>query len=268
MIRRASAQRFDRPAENGRTEPLRMTVETADDVEHDVFVKVSSGRECSVEGLMNEMLGVLLAADLGLPVNEPFFVELDPNFIEAVARPGIRERLAASCPLAFASKAAGQQWRRWIPSDKIAATQVELALGVIAFDGFVGNSDRGPRNPNLLVRDLVWRVIDHEGAFGFRTKLFPRCEPWKLGNLELLRRFGEDSEHVFARLLARRDDLDFTGLRARWSGLSDARLAQYDATLPDEWEAVRPNLAEAILHLKQVRDNIDLCLTELKRVLT
>lgn len=55
---------------------------------------------------------------------------------------------------------------------------------------------------------------------------------------------------------------------ARWSGLSDARLAQYDATLPGEWEAARPMLAEAIRHLKQVRDNIDLCLAELKRVLT
>jgi hypothetical protein len=268
MIRRASPLRFDRPAENGRTEPLRMTVETADDVEHEVFVKVSSGRECSVEGLMNEMLGSLLAADLGLPVNEPFLVELDPDFIQSVVRPDIRARLATSCPLAFASKAAGQQWRRWVPSDKIAAAQVELALGVIAFDGFIANSDRGPRNSNLLVRDLDWRVIDHEGAFCFRTKLFPRCEPWKLGNLDLLRRYGEDSEHVFARLLAKRDDLDFTGLRARWSGLSDARLAQYDATLPEEWEAERPNLAGAILHLKQVRDNIDLCVTELKRVLT
>ncbi|CAH1666264.1 MULTISPECIES: HipA family kinase [unclassified Chelatococcus] len=245
-----------------------MSVFTQDDAEHEVFVKVSSGKECSVEGLMNEMLGALLASDLGLPVNEPFFVELDPDFIQSVVRPEIRTRLSASCPLAFASKAAGQQWRRWIASDKIVESQVELALGVIAFDGFIANNDRGPRNSNLLVRDLDWRVIDHETAFGFRTKLFPRCEPWKLGNLALLCRYGQDSEHIFARLLAGRDDLDFPALRARWSALSDARLAQYEATLPEEWEVVRPNLAEAIRHLKQVRDNIDLCLAELKRVLT
>jgi hypothetical protein len=269
LIRRATPLRYDRPAESGRTKPLRIAVETDDGVEHDVVLKPSSGPECSVESLISEMLGSLLAADLDLPVNEPYLVELTPEFVASVAPAPVRQRLDQSCPVAFASEHAGTQWRRWLPSDKIVSNQVGTALGIVAFDAFVGNSDRSPRNPNLLVRDLAWRMIDHESAFRFKMMLFARCEPWVVGNLELLRRNGQDSEHIFAKQLAKsRDQLNFGPVRDLWSGLSDARLAQYDATLPAEWEDTRPHLAEALDHLKKVRDNIDLCLNELKRVLS
>lgn len=268
MIRRALPQRFDRETENGRTEPLRVSVVTDDDVEHEVVMKLSAGRECSVEGLMNEMLGSLLAADLGLPVNEPFFVELDTDFTQSVVRTDIRDRMKNSCTVAFASEVAGSQWRRWIPSDKLASSQIEMATSVLAFDGFIANGDRSPRNSNLLVKDMSWRLIDHESAFGFRMRLFPKCEPWKQGNLEMMKRYGQDSEHVFAKQLCGRRDLLFDRVRDLWSGLSDARFAQYDTILPTEWEECRPILAEAIRHLKQVRDNIEACLKELERVLS
>jgi hypothetical protein len=43
-------------------------------------MKVSSGIELGVECLMKEMLGSLIAADVGLSVQEPLFVFLDPEF--------------------------------------------------------------------------------------------------------------------------------------------------------------------------------------------
>lgn len=233
MIRAAKLNRYDRRTENGRTHPLRVAVQTEDEAEHDVVLKVSGGPENSIEGLANEMLGALLAADLGLPVSEAFFVEIEPDFIASLPDEALRLRLEASSPIAFGSKHVGSQWRPWLPSDRLAQSQIDLAIGVLAFDGFVGNNDRNPRNPNMLVKDQDWRLIDHEGAFGFRMKLFPRCEPWQQGNLGLLCRYGEDSEHIFARQLSGRDDLNFAPIKARWEDLSDARLAQYDAVLPD-----------------------------------
>ncbi|PDT12928.1 HipA family kinase [Rhizobium sp. M1] len=268
MIRVADLIRFDRKTDNGRTEPLRVTVATADGEEHEAIMKLSSGAECSIEGLANEMLGSLLAADLGFPVNEPFLVQIAPDFAAIVPDIALRNRLLASSPVAFASMDAGKQWRRWSPSDKVRSGQIGLALAVLSFDAFIGNNDRSPINANLLVKDQSWRLIDHESAFRFRPKLFPRCEPWKTGNLELLKRYGEDSEHIFTKQLAGRDDLDFTAIRTKWADLSDARLAQYEATLPEEWEEFRPIFAQAISHLKQVRDQIDNCIEELKRVLS
>jgi hypothetical protein len=111
--------------------------------------------------------------------------------------PEIRNRLANSSPLAFASVDAGKQWRGWNASDKVSSSQEADALAIIAFDAFIGNSDRSPVNPNLLVKDRAWRLIDHEAGFSFRLKLFPRCQPWVVGNLSGMIKTGTRSEHVF-----------------------------------------------------------------------
>ena len=246
-----------------------MTVVTDDDhCEHEVFMKVADGRELSVEGLMNEMLGSLLAGDLSLPMVQPLFVDIDDAFTRSVADDGIRERLSTSCRTAFATVAAGSQWRGWNSTDRIAASQMQLALSILAFDCFVANPDRRPSNPNLLVKGSEWRLIDHEAAFGFRMKLFPTCAPWQQGNLTAIRRVGTDSEHLFASRLARADALNYDDIRAKWIDLSNERLIAYDALLPDEWAATRPFLTDALIHLKRVRDNIDACLGELRRVLS
>jgi len=268
MIRRAVPIGFTRVAETGRTKPLRVTVLTDDSTEHEVIMKVSSGIELGIEGLMNEMLGSLLAADVGLSVQEPFFVDLSAGFSASMPTPELRSRLAGSSPLAFASADAGKQWRGWNASDRVSSSQEAGALATLAFDAFIGNSDRSPANPNLLVKDQDWRLIDHEAAFSFRMKRFPKCEPWVVGNLSGMIQAGTRSEHVFSSHLARRNTLSFGAIKASWSGLSDARLAQYEAILPDEWASVRPHLNEAIHHLRKIRDTIDPCLRELERILS
>jgi len=231
-------------------------------------MKVSSGIELGKEGLMNEMLGSLVAADVGLLVQEPFFVELNTEFCASIPAPEIRARLEASSSLAFASLDAGKQWRSWNSSDRVSAAQESYALATMAFDAFIGNSDRSPQNPNLLVKDQAWRLIDHEEGFSFRLKLFPRCEPWVIGNLSGMIAVGARSEHIFASHLAGRNTLSFEPIKVSWSDLSDVRLAQYDAILPDEWTNVRPQFAEALDHLRKIRDTLDLCLTELQRILS
>lgn len=268
MIRRATPVGFSRLADVGRTKPLRVTVMCDDGTEHEAIMKVSSGIELGTEGLMNEMLGSLIAADVGLSVQEPFFVELSSEFCASVPSPEIRARLQASSSLAFACLDTGKQWRGWNASDKVTPAQEALALATMAFDAFIGNSDRSPSNPNLLVKDQAWRLIDHESGFSFRLKLFPRCQPWTMGNLSGMTATGTPGEHVFASHLARRNALSFVPIKAAWEALSDARLAQYDATLPHEWDATRPRLAEALDHLRKIRDAIDPCLVELKRILS
>ncbi|WP_421930235.1 HipA family kinase [Nitratireductor rhodophyticola] len=236
--------------------------------EHEIVLKVSDGPECSIEGLANELIGSLLAADLGLPVCKPFLVRIDRDFLEAVTDPSLKMRLQNSCPVAFGSEHAGVQWRRWLPSDRLSRNQIDQAISVLAFDGFIGNSDRSPRNSNMLVKDQLWRLIDHESAFRFRMKLFPRCEPWSPGNLAMMCNYGADSEHIFAQQLSGKRELDLTPIRAQWADLSDVRLAQYDAVLPSEWDGVRPFITEALEHIKRVRDQIDHCIREVERVLS
>lgn len=268
MIRRAIPTGFSRQADTGRTKPLRIALATEDGEECEAVLKVSVGIELGVEGLMNEVLGALVAADVGLPVPEPFFVELTAEFCDSVSIPDVRARLQASCPIAFASRDTGKQWRSWNAADRVSVAQEGTALATMAFDAFIGNSDRSPGNPNLRVKDQDWRLIDHESGFSFRLKLFPPCQPWTPGNLSGMMTIGARSEHVFASHLSGKGALSFGPIKAAWAGLSDARLAQYDAILPQEWEPARSPLTEALDHLRKVRDSIDPCLTELQRILS
>lgn len=118
MIRRAVPTRFDRPAEAGRNIPFLVVVETSDGAEHELFLKASSRPELGIEGLANEALAACLAGDLGLPINEPFLVELDPAWIDAISDLETREMLQRSSAVAFASEAAGPQWRIWSAADR------------------------------------------------------------------------------------------------------------------------------------------------------
>ncbi|MET4181717.1 hypothetical protein ABIB94_003818 [Bradyrhizobium sp. JR7.2] len=268
MIRRATAIGFSRQAAPGRTEPLRVTVMTDDGVEHEAVMKISTGMELGTEALMNEMLGSLLAADVGLTIQEPFFVQLSTEFCDSIPFPAIKARLTSSCPLAFACLDAGKQWRGWNATDRISPAQEAAAVSIMAFDAFTGNSDRRPGNPNLLVKDQAWRLIDHENSFSYRLRLFPRCQPWVVGNLAGMIAPGSPGEHIFASHLIGRETLSFAPIKASWLDLSDARLAQYDAMLPAEWDATRPHLLEALDHIRRVREAVDPCLTELQRILS
>ncbi|MBX7248928.1 MAG: hypothetical protein K1X35_07725 [Caulobacteraceae bacterium] len=268
MIETVEAVRILGEAEQGRTRPLRAAVETATGV-REVYLKIP-GQHLPVEGLVNEMLGSLLAGDLNLPTPQPYFVRIPPELLEALEGPtDIKARLADAPNTLFGSLDAGSTWRRWNTTDYVAAEVQGIAVQAFAFDAFVANPDRHPGNPNVMKSKGDGRVllIDHENAFGYRMKLFPPFRPWELGNLAPMAVRGAESEHVFYGGLAGKPDLDFEGVERMWSRLSDIRFGEYDALLPMEWEAERPRLQEAITQLKQVRDRMPECLQELRRVL-
>jgi hypothetical protein len=264
MIRDAVPVRFDRPAESGRTQPLRVTVETPDGEQHEIFLKASASPGLGIEGLANEALAACLAGDLGLPINEPFLVKLNEDWIASVPDPAIRQTLHESVPIAFGSKAAGTQWKLWSPSDLLTSDMHPLALAILAFDAFIENDDRRPNNSNCLVKGGEFRIIDHELAFRIRQKLFPQPEPWRQG---YMRRLVAPDGHVFGSKL-KGQSLDFAPLRVAWSGLPDERFEGYLSALPVEWAAANDAMEAALTHLRTVRDRIDDCLAELQRALT
>jgi hypothetical protein len=268
LIRRGAAVRFDRVAECGRNEPLRVLVEMDDDgSELEVFLKPSGRPEVGIEGMANELLAACVAGHVGLPVCEPVVVELSPEWIASIPSVSLREMLKRSCPLAFASRSAGDGWRRWTREDRLGGERRPLALGIFAFDVFTENVDRLVSNPNLLIRGDEFRIIDHELCFGLRMKLFPRPEPWREGYLEARVAPGGDA-HVFGQLLKGDRYIDIPALRPAWESLSDEVLTDYGAMLPPEWSEAANAVTDGLTHLAQVRDRIDECLTEVKRALT
>jgi hypothetical protein len=264
MIRQAAAVRFDRLADSGRNLPLRVGVETSDSQEHEVFLKASGRPGLGVEGLANEAVAACLAADLGLPINEPFLVELDEAWIESIPDDPTKQMLRASERVAFASKSAGPQWKIWSDVDDLNADRRSMALAVLAFDAYIANDDRRMGNSNCLVKGNEFRIIDHELVFRIRQKLFPRAEPWKAGNLE---RLVQPEGHIFGAKLKGRTP-DFAPVLRVWCDLSDVRLQNYLSTLPNEWASAMDAMEQAVAHIRNVRDRIDDCIAELQRALT
>jgi hypothetical protein len=264
LVRRARPIRFDREAETGRNRPLRIAVVTDDGVEHEVFLKMSGRPELGVEGLANELLAAVLAGDLGLPICEPFLVELSTSWIDAIPDKATQEALRASEPVAFASKAAGRQWKPWAAGDLLTPGREAAALEVFAFDAYIENDDRrvGP-NPNCLVDGPHFRIIDHELAFRIRQKLFPAPAPWRAGYLE---RLTAPDGHIFGAKLKGRE-LDFNSVRQAWVAISPERLEEYAASMPREWDGAADAMKAALDHLQEVNRRIEECLAELERAL-
>jgi hypothetical protein len=267
MIRRATIVRFDREVTAGRNRPFLAGLETHDGEEVDAFVKITHRcRELREEALANETISALLAGDLALPVNEPFLVDITPEFIISIEQdlPQLANDLRNSNPVTFASRAAGTQWVGWSQADTIAQQNRQVALEIFAFDAFVENSDRRLDNPNLLKRGDELRIIDHELAFCIAMQLFPPATPWINGNLN---RLIQPGGHLFARFLAGKNGLDIQAVHQKWSDLSDVRIDEYTSALPAEWNCVGDKIASALSHIRDVRDRIDDCIVELERVL-
>lgn len=267
MITRADAIRFDRLAEQGRNEPLRVTVEADDGTEIEVFLKPSGRPEIAIEGMANEMFAALIAGHLGLPVCEPIEVHMSAEWIASIQSKAIRDVLSQSCPIAFGSRAAGNGWRRWTGEDRLLGARRPMALGIFLFDAFIENKDRVVSNPNLLVRGDAFRIIDHELCFRLRQCLFPRPEPWRAGYLQDAIQ-PTTRGHVFGALLRGDRFLDLAEWRPTWINLSDDALDDYAASLPTQWAAAGDAIQDALTHLRVVRDRIDDCLAEVERALT
>ncbi len=61
--------------------------------------------------------------------------------------------------------------------------------------------------------------------------------------------------------------IDYDQIKASWNALSDDQIASYESALPLEWGGVSNSVKDALTLVKDARDNIDGCLSEIKRVL-
>lgn len=263
-IRRALAIEFARVAQGGRNDPLMIRVETDDGAQHDVYLKPSGRPEIAVTGMVCELLGAMLAGDLGIAVNEPFLVEIDEAFIRSIPDEGIRALLRRSSPLAFGSKSAGPQWRDWSAGDIVTDALKQSALQIFAFDVMIENFDRTVQRPNLLIKGNEIRVIDHETAFKFGLIIGEKAEPWRQGYCHKHLHRGC---HVLGQGLKGKV-LDFAPLSAVWSALSPISFMRYAGGVPSEWAEGMKTVRDAERHLTQVHEQFDGCLVELKRALT
>jgi hypothetical protein len=262
MLKRITPIQYDRPTTRGRTEPSFITCELNDGTTVEVVAKFSAGCDQGETNLVREVIAACLAGDLGLPIPEPFLIDLPGDWIETVPDARRKAIIQSSSPVAFGSKYAGNGFSAWNSGNLISDIMLPTAAAIFTFDAIIQNPDRRAENPNCLVRGGDVRIFDHELAFSHGLMIGWR-PPWVLGSLKPLETNGN---HIFRSCLKGRP-IDFAAIRAVWTGLSDARINDYEKAIPPEWVNAAAVVASASKLIRDARDNIDACLTEVKRVL-
>ena len=267
MVVRLAADEFIRQATSGRTRPILTLCESESEKPLEVFCKVSAGCLEGVTSLAREVLASCLAADLNLPVPQPYLVEISSDLVSAVTDIDMRHRLQNSCAVGFGSARVENQFSAWTTGHRVTDAMLPSALGTILFDAAIQNSDRRVSNPNCLVSGHDLRLIDHELAFPSSSQLLNPVAPWKMGGTQWL--CGVDG-HIFCRdlkLNQKRRLLNFGPLRTLWCSISDARLEGYRAIIPQEWATALWAVDEGLKQIQHARDNFDGIIAEIGRVL-
>jgi hypothetical protein len=263
MLTRITAIEHQKPMASGRTHPSRLVCEAAEGSTIEVVAKFSAGCDWKEASLAREAVAACLAVDLGLPIPEAFLVDIPAELAGTVADREQRARIEASSPVAFGSRLMTGGYAVWHSETHIDETMLPVAAAILVFDALVNNVDRRAGNPNCLVRGNEIRIFDHELAFTHGVTLGWK-PPWVLGALKALETPGF---HIFREGLSGRE-IDFAPIRAAWTGLSDDRITAYETGLPGEWSSAAAVVKSAVALIRDARDNIDACLTEVKRVLT
>lgn len=172
--------------------------------------------------LVAELVAGTLGQSLGLPIPALDILTLDATFGRTEQDSEIRHLLAASAGsnvgVAYLGGAIG--------FDPAAgrAPAGDLASAIVAFDAFIMNVDRTPRNPNLLWwQDELW-LIDHGAAMYWH-------HDWASGTTGADRPFAQIRDHV---LLPYADRIEASGA-ALIRRLDDDTLRAAVARVPDDW---------------------------------
>lgn len=264
MLKLITAIRFDRRMTSGKTWPCLLAGVSTDGQEVEVVAKFSAGCERKVGGLVAEAIGAMLAADLDLPVPEPYLVEFDTDLANML--PGheaeLAARLRASVPMAFGLAKLPPGFAV-LPKDKAIPQSLRAqAAEIFAFDALVQNPDRRPENPNCLLDGRSFAIFDHELAF-LTEGVIGWQPPWKPGGLDI---YKGTNRHIFFSSLQGKN-LDFSRIEGAWRAISDARLCEYRQSLPITWSDGRATAENALSYIAQVRENIVSALAEVRRVL-
>ena len=249
MLKTVLATRFIKRMTNGRTLPCLIECEDGDGKALELVVKYSGKLFENEKNLAIEAIVAMLAADLGLPVAEPFVVKLEPCFIELVPEIEVKQAMEKSCIFAF-GLAHVKHYSAWTNGQMIPKELTKTASEVAVFDQIVRNTDRRPENPNCLFLDTNVLIFDHELTF---AQILFWVEPWKENGLSVL---SSREYHIFAGPYFEQAPLDFERFILAWEAISDNRFEEYKNALPPSWVYDETEIDKIMTYLKQVRTNI------------
>jgi HipA-like kinase len=220
--RRVRATRYVTPFREGGSLPG--LVEADDD---GLYVVKFHGAAQGPKALVAELLAGELGRSLGLPVPEIVLIDIDPALAPAEPDWAVKELLDRSPGLNLGIDFLPGSLTYNPAAD--ARPDPAWAADVVWFDSLITNTDRSPRNPNLLVWHRRPWLIDHGASLFIH-------HTWKDPDAHALRPLPTIGDHVllpFAGPIAEAHD--------RLAPLvTEDRLRALVALVPDAWLALHP----------------------------
>ncbi|MFC4861210.1 HipA family kinase [Pseudomonas sp. MAHUQ-62] len=263
MFRKVYAVRLERPAGNGRNKACFLTCMDLSGQQFDVLAKLEALCESGIGTLIREALASFLAVDLGLPIPEPVLVEFPTAFRAGSNNQEYDQALQRGSRFAFGCMKLPAGFRIIAPAAPLEEHLIQSAAEIFVFDTLIANVDRAPVRPNCLTTGELVSIIDHDMAFLMHAILFWKA-PWDFGGGESL---SAADRHIFWSQVKQRN-LNFERLKGALQNISDDRLDEYLAALPDEWMSRGKEIAQEIAsYIKRLRENADEAFAEVQRVL-
>jgi hypothetical protein len=254
----------------GKTAPSLVTCSRPDGSVVELVVKFAGGCEDGIGSLLREAVAALMAADLDLPVPEPFLVKVEADFVATIPETDERRRQAkrnaeASCGWNFGSKRLPPGFSAILKERPIPQALVAAAAEILAFDTFIANPDRTVANPNCQSNGRTFGIFDHELAF--RTEgVLGWKQPWVKGGISFPKGQPDRLRHVFLDEL-RGSDLNFGRFAGAFDVLTDERLSEYRAALPVEWIGDGGDIGRILSYVRELKQNVDGAISNLTEAL-
>jgi hypothetical protein len=247
--------RFIRAMSNGRTKPFLLECEDSTGNIIELVVKCSAGCFEKEKNLALEAIAAMLAADLNLPVPEPFLVKIEPEFTNIIDNAEIKQHVTNSSIYAFGSRFTSglSVW----PNGQLIPDHMALkAAEIFVFDAIIINSDRRPENPNCLFSGSQVAIIDHELTF---MKVLFWKEPWMADGFDDL---SFRDKHIFAKQYYINPVENLDRFINAWETLPETRFRSYKNALPIEWledesfvDGIIEYLQTAKYNIRKIADN-------------
>lgn len=205
------------------------------------MVKLRGHPQIAPGALASEAICSLFAADLDLPLQQPYRIQIDREFAVTVPDLVLRPIIESSAGLNFGSKRWGTGYTIWPRDQNLPRAMRRTAMEIFAFDGLIQNADRRAVNPNCVFLGDDFLLYDHEAAFSNFLALFAK-PPWEPSGLDYLK------DHIFRDTL-RGQPLELDRLQGAFEALDAARFQTYVDASPAEWDGEAVTRAKAAEHL-------------------
>lgn len=270
--------RFLRRATSGRARPPMVTLSNSSGTLVEAYLKSPAFHEKkSPVCLEREWFASHLARDLRLPCAKIVPVEVTSELIRMAAEVfqddgsmlqgaiPISKSLQNGPDLLIGSISLGTGWSEWTPVAPASINQLKMAAEIYFFDTLVQNWDRVIHNPNLLIKNDLYGMIDQEESFveavGLEVERSYQSKPWMENGVA--NHSGEFEEHPLWKKIKNRRGISFDAIVRKFKRLPQEQIESYGSGGEfDIWsqsasERISEYIFEAIENIETVRDAIE-----------